>query len=168
MPKGEKKISKELLTPSPKANCKAFLVFLLMHLSTCCTLSMLEVMSRRIDVQVGESWLRCQMSMELANNVINTGGIGHAVRIGIAWVLWCFVVYLQHVGKLLSTWNDPLKLRRWGQTPLLQELQRTPSHFSFCRKYLGIENSLSTERKLLLIPAQSSGAKTPEFKTSLD
>lgn len=42
-------------------------------------------------------------------------------------VLWCIVVYLQHTGKLLLTWNSPLKPMRWDQTLLSYELQRTPS-----------------------------------------
>lgn len=53
-----------------------------------------------------ESWLRCQMSTGLENNLINTRGIGHAVCIAVTCLLWSFGVYLQQIGKLLSIWTD--------------------------------------------------------------
>lgn len=117
MQKEEKKISKELVTLAPKVNCKAFLVFLLKHLSIfvlylCWKLSCYD---KKKWCTTWESWLRCQMSTGLENDVINTRGIGHAVSVAVAQVLWCFVVYLQQIGKLLFIWTDnqPTEVPTW-------------------------------------------------------
>lgn len=173
MQKEEKKISKELVTLAPKVNCKAFLVFLLKHLSLsvlylCWKSSCYD--KKKNWCTTWESWLRCQMSTGLENDVINTRSIGHAVCIAVAWVLWCFVVYLQQIGKLLSTWTDnqPTEVPTWrsdatckrtseGFIILLLLLQEIAWH----------KNMLSTERKLLIIPTQSSAAKILELR-SLD
>lgn len=113
-----------------------------------------------------ESWLSCQMSTGLENGLINTRGIR-------ACSLYCHILSPLVLCCLFTAdWKAPL------------HLSRQPAHWSphvkvrchLQENFRGLHcpsppfagnsfNMLSTERKLLIIPTQSSGDKILESRT---